>query len=495
MPDAPPRVLFVTSEIHPLVKTGGLGDVSASLPSALQRAGAAVRVLLPGYRSVLSKVEITGKLADFDTDFGEFPRCSLVESRTPALDFPLWVVDCPALYNHSAGPYQDTSGMDRADNYLRFGLLSRVAAWLGRQDSPIAWQPDIVHCNDWQSGLTPAYLQFDTVPSAPTVLTIHNLAFQGIFPPTVLPALGLPPASFQINGLEYYGNMSFLKAGLFYCDKITTVSPQYALEIQSAPLGMGMQGLLATRRSDLTGILNGIDLDDWDPNRDSLIAKRYGATRLGSKAVNKVALQRTFGLPEDGTVPLLGVVSRLTHQKGVDLILAAAPRLIAAPAQLIVLGSGDPANESALQLLAKANPDQVGVRIGFDEGLSHLITAGADIFLMPSRFEPCGLNQMYSQRYGTPPVVHRTGGLADSVTDERSADDPATEGTGFQFSPATVTEMTDATLRAIALWRKPKSWRALQRRAMARDFSWTGSAARYLELYGDLIATRDRENV
>jgi starch synthase len=478
-------VLFVTSEVAPLIKTGGLADVAGSLPPALMHAGLDVRVLAPGYKQVMESVKSKGRLASFPA-LGEMPASQLLAGKLPS-GVPLLIIDSPVLYDRPGGPYQDTSGNDWPDNALRFGLLSYVAAVLGGPASPISWRPRIVHANDWQTGLAPAYLRFMPGDKARTVMTIHNLAYQGIFPPTTGSRLGLPPSSFAPDGVEYYGNMSFLKAGLFYADHITTVSPNYAREIQQEPLGMGFQGLLSHRASVLTGILNGIDTDAWDPETDPYIARYYNATRLPAKQENKQALQQRMGLGVDDTIPLLGVIGRFTHQKGFDVIIDAAADLLRMPAQLAVLGTGDVKLQDAFVALARANPGRVAVQVGYDEGLAHQIEAGADIFLMPSRFEPCGLNQMYSQRYGTIPVVHDTGGLHDSVVDvtaETSADKTAT---GFVFAPVSREGLTAAVKRAIAAYQDKKAWRQLQKNGMACDFSWDASAQHYVDLYESLV--------
>jgi starch synthase len=477
-------VLFVTSEVAPLIKTGGLADVAGSLPAALMHAGLDVRVLVPGYKQVMEGVKSKGRLASFST-LGEIPASQLLAGKLPS-GVPLLIVDCPGMYDRPGGPYQDTSGNDWPDNALRFGLLSYVAAVLGGPAAPISWRPRIVHANDWQTGLAPAYLRFMPGEKARTVMTIHNLAYQGIFPPATTSRLGLPPSSFAPDGVEYYGNMSFLKAGLFYADHITTVSPNYAREIQQEPLGMGFQGLLVHRSSMLTGILNGIDTDAWDPETDPYIARYYNAARLPAKQENKQALQQRMGLAVDDKVLLIGIIGRFTHQKGFDVAIEAASELLDTPMQLAVLGTGDVKLQDAFVALARANPGRVAVQVGYDEGLAHQIEAGADIFLMPSRFEPCGLNQMYSQRYGTIPVVHDTGGLHDSVVDvtpETLADKTAT---GFVFSPMSREQLTAAVGRAMAAYQDKKGWRQLQKNGMGCDFSWDASAQHYVELYESL---------
>jgi starch synthase len=487
MSSATLRVLFATPECAPWVKTGGLGDVSAALPAALEALGLDVRVLLPAYRPVLAATAAHRReLASFPAS-AQFPAARLLEAPLPS-GVPAWLVDCPALYERDGGPYQDpATGQDWPDNALRFAALARSAALLGGEASPAGWRPHVLHCNDWQTALAPAYQRFAGGAGAATVLCVHNLAFQGLVPPETVAAIELPPAAHSIDGGEFYGRFSFLKAGLAYADAIVTVSPTYAQEIQREPLGFGLQGLLAARAPDLHGILNGIDDGVWDPATDPLIARRYDAAHVAAKRENKLALQERLALALERDTPLLGFVGRLTEQKGVDLIAAAAPRIAAGGTQLAVLGTGERALEEALQALARAHPRRVAVRIGFDERLAHLIEAGADAFLMPSRFEPCGLNQMYSQRYGTPPVAHATGGLNDSIVDCTGATLADGTATGFLFGEPTAEGLAAAVERALAAYRHAATWQALQRNGMARDFGWSASAARYVELYRSLV--------
>ena len=477
----PLPVLFVASEAAPLTKTGGLADVAAALPMALRELDVDVRVLLPGYTGVLSGIRGATTVARLSS-LGAFPEATLLSALAPGGQ-PLLVLSCPELYQRDGGPYLDTSGRDWPDNAVRFGFLSYIAALLGTDATPIDWRCEIVHCNDWQSALAPAYLHWSHRPHASSLMTVHNLAYQGIFAPSLVPRLGLPSQSFHVDGLEYYGNMSFLKAGIYYAERISTVSPTYAREIQTEPLGFGLHGLLAGRRDSLEGILNGIDVKSWNAAADPALSANYDAHSLQNKARNKDALRERFGLKPSPEVPLFGIVSRLIAQKGIDLVVACATRLIALPAQLIVLGTGDAAMERDLSELAQTNPGSVAFIRGFDEDLSHLIEAGADIFLMPSRFEPCGLNQMYSQRYGTPPVVHRTGGLADSVVDCTPAALAAGTATGFIFDSATPEALQAAAERAVKAWHTPGLWHQIQCNGMARDFAWSASARRYLELY------------
>ena len=474
------KVLFATSEAAPLIKTGGLGDVSGALPSALRDIGVDVRVLLPGYRQVTAQLAQYKTLASFNNLPG-FPPARLLSGKM-ANGVPIFVLDCPSLYRRDGGIYQDAKGHDWADNPLRFGMLSRIAALLGSSASPLAWHPDLVHCNDWQTGLTPAYLRFEQ-DGVPSVITIHNMAFQGNFAPETVQELCLPPSCFAIEGVEFYGHMSFLKAGLFYADHITTVSPNYAKEIQQAELGFGMQGLLVKRSADFSGILNGIDTDEWNPATDIYLAKKFSIARMAGKAANKESLQNRLGLNIAPDVPLLGVVSRFTHQKGLDLLLEIVPRLIGLPVQLAILGGGEAKMEELALALPKRYPGRVSVSIGFSEELAHQIEAGADMFIMPSRFEPCGLDQLYSQRYGTPPIVHATGGLVDSVVD--CTMETLGEGTasGFVFEGMTAENLFMAIRRAVSLYHDQQKWKILRRNCMVKDFSWKSSAEAYRAVY------------
>jgi starch synthase len=470
-PGPAPRALFVAPEAAPFTKTGGLGDVCAALPAALRAIGIDVRVLIPGYPRVLGGLRLGEAVSFSALGF----RARIATGSLPGSDVPFLVLDCPELYARSGGPYQDASGEDWPDNPLRFGLLSRTAALLGSAASPLAaWRPEVVHCHDWPGALAAAWLHFEPGPRAASLVTIHNLAFQGNFDARPhFERLGLPERAWSIDGVEFHGRLSFLKGGLAFADLINTVSPRYAREIQTAEFGCGLDGLMRHRAGDLCGILNGIDVAAWNPADDPHLARRYAAESLPAKRVNKAELQRRMGLEEEAEVPLIGQVGRLTGQKGIDLLLDAAEDL-AARAQLVFLGSGERPYEAALRDLAARHPGRVGVRIGFDEALAHLVEAGSDLFVMPSRYEPCGLNQMYSQRYGTPPVVRATGGLADSVEDGV---------TGFAFENLDKQDLLSAVDRALTARRDPARWQAIQRAGMARDFSWTAAARRYADLY------------
>jgi len=477
------RVLFATPECAPLAKTGGLGDVSAALPAALHARQVDVRVLLPGYDEVLSQIGAAAEVARVSALRGIEAR--VLQASLPS-GVPLLVLDCPRLYRRTGGPYADAIGAAWPDNALRFGFLSHAAAWLGSDQSPLAWRPQVVHCNDWPLGLAPAYLRFMSGPRATSLMTVHNLAFQGNFDRALLADLDLPEASFSIEGLEFHGMLSFIKAGIYYADAISTVSTNYAREIQTESFGCGLHGLLGSRSDRLFGIVNGIDVAVWDPLTDRYLPSRYSERSLWRKNRNKLALQRQLELESDPDTPVLGVVSRLTHQKGTDLIAEVGGQLADLPAQLVVLGSGDREHEQALRALAASRPGRVAVRIGFDEQLAHLVEAGSDLFLMPSRFEPCGMNQMYSQRYGTPPVAHATGGLADTVVDCTAQTLAAGSASGFLFAPASAPALLEGVRRGIALYHDRRGWRALQRYAMSKDFSWDKAALQYAALYEQL---------
>jgi starch synthase len=481
-------VLFVTPEIAPWSKSGGLGDVSASLPAALRALGVDVRALVPAYRPLAAACQgaapITGPLRLGDA----FAPARLLAAQPGAV--PLILVECDSYYAREGGPYQDSRGLDWEDNHLRFGMLSRTAALLGSDDTPLDWRPEVIHCNDWPSGLAPAYLRFSGGARCATLMTIHNLAFQGLFPAATLTALGLPVQSFSIEGVEFHGKLSFLKSGIVYADQISTVSPTYAREIQTEEQGCGLGGLLLHRRGQVTGILNGIDSEAWNPATDSFIAQRYDRGHLEGKALNKIALQNRLGLDANPGIPLLGVVGRLTHQKGLDLLAQIAARVVGHPAQIALLGAGERDLEAAFRRLAKEFPGRIGCAIVYDERLAHLIEAGADLFVMPSRFEPCGLNQMYSMRYGTPPVVRATGGLADTVVDCNECTLADGSATGFTFVEPVADALLAAIERALLTWTDRAAWRRLQENGMARDFGWRASARRYRELFDALAARR-----
>jgi starch synthase len=477
-----PSILFVTPELAPWIKAGGLGDVAAALPCALRRAGADVRVLVPGYPALLAALGDTTSIELPELAPG-LPAARLLAARAPGFDQELLVLDCRQCYERPGTPYQDDNGTDWPDNDVRFALLSRVAALLAGPRSPLTWKPDVVHCHDWPTALAPAYLALEPARTAHCLLTVHNLAFQGLFEADRLAALGLPMEWFTSDLLEFHGKLSFLKAGLVFADRISTVSQTYAQEILTPAFGCGLDGLLRHRADRLHAIINGIDDKVWNPADDPLIAVRYDGDSLDRKVANKAELQRTLGLQVTADLPLFASVGRLTHQKGVDLIARCAGAIAAQPAQLALLGRGERTVEAELERVAAEHPGAIAVRLAFDERLAHRFEAGADIFVMPSRFEPCGLNQMYSLRYGTPPVVRATGGLADTVIDTTPETLAAGTANGFVFDEATPEALGSALARASDAWRDRTTWRRLQRTGMAQDFSWDRSASRYLDLY------------
>jgi phosphoglucomutase len=477
------RVLFVTPECYPLIKTGGLADVAGALPRALARLGWDVRVLLPAYPAVVERLGDIERVAGVPDLLGG--AGTLVHGRTDG-DLAVLALEAAHLYARPGNPYLGPDGKDWPDNHLRFAALSWMASRIGL-GALRGWRPDLVHAHDWQAGLAPAYLTFAGEPRPRTVFTIHNLAFPGLFPAALLGDLRLPAASFTVAGLEYHGWISFLKAGLQYADRITTVSPTYAREIRTPADGMGFEGVLRQRAGALRGILNGIDEEVWDPARDPHIEAPYGVRRLKAKAINKGALQARFGL-ESRPAPLFGVVSRLTEQKGLDLLLDALPVLLAGGGQLALLGTGDVQLEQGFRAAARAHPGQIGVRIGYDEPLSHLVQAGADAIIVPSRFEPCGLTQLYGLRYGALPVVARVGGLADTVIDANEGALADGVATGIQFAPVTAEALGFALERAVELYHTPGRWQAVQRRAMTRKVDWSAPAAAYDELYRELLS-------
>ncbi len=479
------EVLSVVPEVFPLVKTGGLGDVAGALPLALAAEDVHTTTLVPGYPAVMAALRDGAAVHHYPDLFGG--EAHVVAGRAAGLD--LLAIDAPHLFARSGNPYVGSDGRDWADNAMRFAALSFVAADAG-VGSIQGCAPDIVHAHDWQAGLAPAYLHYRGGPRPGTVMTVHNLAFQGWYPPEMMPALGLPPGAFGIEGVEYYGGVGYLKAGLALADRLTTVSPTYAAEIRTPEHGMGLDGLLRTRSGVLSGILNGIDDTVWDPATDTLIPEPYSAARLGRRIGNKTVLQARFGLALSRETLLIGVVSRMTFQKGLDLLLDGLSGLLERGAQLAVLGSGDRAMQAAFAAAAGAHPGRVGCIVGYDETVAHLIQAGADALLVPSRFEPCGLTQLCALRYGSLPVVARVGGLADTVIDANEAALAAGTGNGIQFSPVTVATL-DATFQRVAtLWQQPTVWRQLQRNAMRSDVSWRRPAAQYAALYRSLRDAR-----
>ncbi|MBD3666086.1 glycogen synthase GlgA [Sulfitobacter aestuariivivens] len=473
------NVLFVASECAPFVKTGGLADVIGAVPKALKAHDVSVRVLIPAYTALKPHLKAGKKMLAFDALFGGPAQVIAVQAE--GLD--LLLLDAPHLYDRPGSPYLGTDGQDWPDNDLRFAALAFAGAQVGRNGVK-GWQPDVINVHDWQAGLVPAYLQQSDAAAPPVITTIHNIAFQGVYDASHLETLHLKKTQFTSEGIEYWGHISFLKAGLALADKITTVSPTYAAELLTPDFGMGMDGLLRARQGDLSGILNGIDLDAWNPATDTRLPAVYSARSLKGKATNKAAVEKRFGL-KTGPGPLFCVISRLTEQKGLDLLLECLPHLTGAGGRLAVLGTGDPSLERAFMKAGSDFSGAVGTIIGYDEDLSHLLQGGSDAILIPSRFEPCGLTQLYGLRYGTLPVVARTGGLADTVIDANEA--ALTAGncaTGFQHPPGDATMLGHAIGRACTLFRQhPKTWAGMMRRAMAHPVGWDTSAAAYLGVY------------
>ncbi|MGD8616481.1 MAG: glycogen synthase GlgA [Gammaproteobacteria bacterium] len=481
-------ILFACSEAHPLVKTGGLADVAGSLPRAIRNLKQEIRLVMPAYPRARDAAGSLKSVAELILPGASLP-VRVLQGWLPHTRVRLYLVDAPEHFDRPGGPYSTPEGTDWPDNAARFALFGRAVCEIAMDRAGLAWKPDLVHCNDWQTGLVAALLS--TEPQRPaTLFTIHNLAYQGLFSHAQLRALGLPPAWWSIDGLEFHGRLSFIKGGLVFADWLTTVSPSYAREIQTAEFGCGLEGLLRHRNRRLTGILNGVDYQHWHPGRDRLIPHNYTGRTLARKLENKVALQKAFDLPIRTDVPLLGHVGRLVEQKGVDLLLELIPQLVQRSLQLVVLGTGQPQLEVALRRASQAHSSRIGVRIAYDEGLAHLIEAGSDAFVMPSRFEPCGLNQLYSLRYGTPPIVHRTGGLADTVVDADAANLRAGRATGFVFDRAQSAALLHAIDRAVTLYAQQELWRGLVRTGMRQDFSWARSASGYLQLYQRLAESR-----
>ncbi len=485
----PTRILQVGAEIYPLVKTGGLGDVMGALPSALERLGLAVRLLLPGYPALRKPLTNVSLVCRLGPAFGA-ASVQVLLGRLPGIDVPVYLIDAPSLYDRSGNPYVDGSGEGWADNPQRFGLLGWVAAYLALGDIDPAWRPQLVHGHDWHAGLAAAYLALHPHTDCRTVFTVHNLAFHGLFPQTLLPVLQLPESSFSSDGLEFHGEGSMIKAGLHYADAITTVSPSYAREIQTPAFGCGLEGVITQRRAQLHGILNGVDYAVWNSTTDPRLEAHFDAAHPEMKAAAKGALQRQLGLRVDPGAMLIGVVSRLTSQKGIDLLLEVLPRLLVENVQLALLGSGDVELEAACRALAAAAPGQVQVSFAYDETLAHRIIAGVDVIAVPSRFEPCGLTQLYGLRYGSLPLVHRVGGLADTVVDADDKALAADTATGFVFNAPTTQALELAVRRALTLYRQPDRWKQVVCRAMVQDFSWDGAAVAYADLYRRLLATR-----
>lgn len=485
------KILFATSELFPLIKTGGLADVSRSLTTALQQSGIDVDLILPAYRSVQEK--LPAPLASYSFNDAFVPRgMVLLEHRLPDTGQRLLLLHCPGLFDREGGPYVDASGHDWADNAHRFAAFCRaiVALLAGRCTLPATYT--LVHCNDWQTGLVPALVQHEAL-AVSTLMTIHNLAYQGNFSRAEFDALSLPAQWWAYDKLEFHGRFSFLKAGIVFADRITTVSPTYGQEILHEPNGCGMSGLLQYHQGKLSGILNGADYDIWNPATDPLIRFPYDRDSLAEKVHNKLDLQRSLGLRLGKSIPLIGLVSRLVNQKGVDWIADVMASMSGERLQWVLLGTGDKALEQRLQVLATAHPRNIAVTIGYDEVLAHRIEAGSDLFIMPSRYEPCGLNQIYSLRYGTLPMVRATGGLVDTVTD--TTPDTLRDGSanGFIYHGDSALDLEQCVRRALSYFSKRKTWENLQRAAMGQRFDWQISAQHYIQLYREIGKQHDDE--
>jgi len=485
------RVLSIASEIFPLIKIGELADVTGALPIALKSEGIEVRTVVPGYPSVMNSLGLVEGVIHLPNCFGAEARLI----RATSCELGLFVLDAPHLFSRAGNPYLRADGADWPDNALRFAALARIAADIGL-GFVSSFVPDIVHAHDWHAALALAYMHYSNRRRPATVMTVHNLAYQGVFPREMLAAIDLPPQSFTLHGVEYYGKIGFLKAGLYFADRITTVSPTYAREILSDEGGMGLGGLLRDRSCDLSGILNGIDTSVWDPATDPHIpgcfyadvSSGFESEVLQNRAINKAALQRRLGLQLAPDVLMLGVIGRLSSRKGLDLLLENLPTIVREGMQLVVLGSGgDRSLQYRYRAAAQAHPERVSVTIGHDESLAHLIQAGADALVVPSRFEPCGLTQLCALRYGTVPIVSRVGGLGDTVVD---VDDLAIIGggqTGFKFGPVTAENLAGVLQRACATFHDVAAWRRIQRNGMSIDVSWRNPASRYADLYSSLV--------
>lgn len=491
------HVLFVSSEVYPLAKTGGLADVSEALPAALAGLGVDMNIILPGYVSALDRAHDKSR-ADILNDVVGFDGVELIRGFMPRTGLPVWMVRCPELYERRGGIYQGPEGSDWPDNSRRFAVLNHVAARLacGRTRAP--WWADILHANDWHAGLAPALLRSAGEHRPASIITIHNLAFQGLFPLDHAASVGLPSDLLNAANFEFHGQMSFLKGGIALSDRVTTVSPTYADEILTPEFGNGLDGLLRHRKSDLTGILNGVDYGVWDPSHDTLLPHLYSVADIAGKRHCKAALQEMFGLEVNPDTPLIAFMSRLTGQKMADCVLEALPWIEAQGAQFVLLAEGDRGIEEAFRRAAQGSR-QIAVKIGYSEEAAHPVLGGADILLAPSRFEPCGLTHLYALRYGVMPIVRRTGGLADTVTHATNATIEDGSANGFLFEHATTADMMGAIAKALYAFGYPLTWRRMQLQAMSADYSWRVSARRYLSLYEELtgatIKDADRDGL
>ena len=486
------RILQVSSELFPLLKTGGLADVAGALPAALGAQGCDVRPLLPGFPAVCDALHDAQPIGNFTTPWGE--RIEVVLGHwlglgTAGQALKAYVMIAPGLYDRPGNPYHDAQQHAYVDNHRRFAALGWGAAHLA-YGLDGAWSPQVVHCHDWHAGLAPACLAFwDSPHRVPSLFTIHNLAYQGCFDAGCFSDLGLPASAFSVSGLEFYGQVSFMKAALVYANHLSTVSPTYAREIQTPEQGFGLDGLLRSRAAQLSGILNGVDNSVWDPKCDALLAHTFDVRKLTGKALNKAHLQAETGLDLLPDAPLFTLVGRLTEQKGLPLVLEGIEEVVVGGGQLLVLGSGDAALEHALSAQAQAYPGRMAVRLDYDEALAHRIFGGSDVTLVPSRFEPCGLTQLYGLKYGSLPLVRRIGGLADTVVDTDLETMEDSSATGFVFDAFDSTPYRRALRRAFALYRRRADWNRVRHNGMRIASSWEDSARQYRDLYASLIST------
>lgn len=479
------NILYITSEAYPLIKTGGLGDVAGSLPNELLKNDQDVRLLLPAYADVMKNIKQSKIVTS--TSYYNLP-VNIIETRLTGTNVIVWLVDCPSMFNRPGGPYADQHGEEWHDNALRFAILCHIAVDIALNKLTLKWKPNIVHCNDWQTGLVPALLSLHKTRPA-TIFTIHNLAYQGIFDQQTFIDLNFPEQLWHMDGVEYYGNLSFIKGGIAYADKITTVSPTYAKEILTPDYGYGLNGLLQHRIKNLTGILNGIDEKIWNPGTDPYLVQKYNRRSIAKKSENKTKLQEELSFECNESIPMIGMVSRLVEQKGLDIILQSLKSLLSYPLQLVILGAGETHYEVKLHELAQLYPEKFKVIIGYNESLSHRIEAASDIYLMPSTFEPCGLNQLYSLRYGTLPVVTAVGGLADTVYDANDINIKNESANGFVLTSKSSAALITAVKTALALYAKPDIWKKLQLNAMSQNHSWQASAENYISLYNEAITS------
>lgn len=494
IPPQPPRdghrILVASSEAHPLIKTGGLADVAGSLPVALRELGHDARLIIPAYPKAVKRIRELRTLCELRIPGSREP-VHILGGRLPDSELPTYLVEAPEHFCREGNPYTNVSGRDWGDNPERFLLFCQVIARIGEGLPALDWRPEILHCNDWQTGLVAPLLR--GIPERPALIfTVHNLAYQGLFDRATFERLQLPADLWTLYGLEFHHRLSFIKGGIQFSDRVNTVSPTYAEEVKTPRFGCGLDGLLKSLGSRFQGILNGVDYSLWDPANDPHITQRYDSESFRLKAENKLALQGELGLPRNEDVQVFGYIGRLVEQKGVDLILEVLPRLLAHPnTQLVMQGVGDAAIEQALLHAAEANPGKVGVFVGYDEGLAHRIEAGSDSFLMPSHFEPCGLNQIYSLRYGTIPIVHKTGGLADTVPYATPEGIAAGHATGFCFEQANADALWGEIRRALQMYKERQDlWRTLAMNGMGKDFSWRVSARRYEQLYTEALNDR-----